>query len=165
MENGMPKYNNNKYINKSMSKPSNGNKLNYRYNDSRSIRNLRTEPNDSYYLNTSKITSKSFINSPFPPRSIHPRKNSFLSIYTENTVNTTSNIIYKLQHTLQLTERIKKKYLNKNKSVNYKKHTLKKKRISNKENNYNNGNIDNGFKTSIRRNKNKKIIKVEMEMI
>ena len=123
MENGMPKYKNNK----TMLNPSNDNNIKYRYNDIRSIRNLRTEQNDSSYLNTSKITSKTFINSPFPPRRIHPKKNSFFSLYTENSFIPSTDIIDNFQNTLQLTERIKKKYLNKNKSVIYKKHIPKKK--------------------------------------
>ena len=163
----MPKYKkNNKYLNKAMLNRPKDNDFNYRYNDNRSIIDLRTEPNTSYYLNTPKITSKSFINSPLLSKSIHPRKNSLFSLYTDNTVNPTYDIIYNLQNTLQLTERIKNKYLNKNKSFNYKKHIPKKRKVSNKENIINNkGNIDttNEFKTSIKSSKNKKKYENENE--
>ena len=54
------------------------------------------------------------------------------SDYNENNINISYDIIHNLRNTLQMTERIKNKILNKNKSFNYRKLIPKKSNNSHK---------------------------------
>ena len=98
--------------------------LNYYQNG----RNLRNILKNKYYLNTPKITSKSYVDSSLMYTSYHPKKDSLVNLYTENDINQAYNIIQNLKYTLKDTERIKQKFLGNNKSYNGKKHLVPEKK-------------------------------------
>ena len=112
----------------------NYNYLNYYKPKPKNIKiNYRDSPSE-YLLN-----SKS--NSIFLNKSNYPRKNSMMKTYTEGNINSNYDIIQNLKDTLQITEKIANKYLNKNEIFDYRKRIHKKGSIptmTNSHFNYNN---------------------------
>ena len=121
MENVKPKLKNKKYLNKIQNDSSTDYNNNYFswFNDSLKIKNKYNNINTLYNLKAPKLFSNILKHPPFLQQRTVPRKNSRYSIYTEN--NKSYDILHNLRNTIQMTERIKNKILNKNKSFNYRK--------------------------------------------
>ena len=96
------------------------NNTNY-YNTINHTINNNIIPNYTYNFQRHNLYSKSGINSSSFYKNLYPRGDSIISLYTENNIKPTSHIIKNLKKTLQLTERIKTKILNRNKTYNQKK--------------------------------------------
>ena len=96
----------------------------FTYNENgRNTRNIRNFPRQRYYLNSPKISAKSYIDTSYndPSFMIYPKKDYLNTIYTDNDNNAVYHVIHSLKNTLQDTERIKKEYLCKSKSFRAKK--------------------------------------------
>ena len=119
----------------------NYNYLNYYKPKPKSIKaNYRNSP--SKYL----LNAKS--NSIFLNKENLPRKNSFMTTYTEGNINSNYDIIQNLKDTLQITEKITNKFLNKKESFDYRKRIHKKVSIPTITSSHYNYNYNNKTKNS-----------------
>ena len=119
----MPKLNNQSLERKKLETSFENNFFDY-YEPKTTKRNYRKIPLKNHYTSSLKSNSNSKINSSYIHRNDYNRNNSRLSTFTEGNIKPNSNVIQNLQNTLKITERIKNKYLNHNKSFNRKKKLL-----------------------------------------